>query len=663
MDQLKHFIPELLLPAGNPKAFHAALQGGADAVYVGLQQFNARNRATNFSAWELAAAIKLAHQKGVKVYVTLNTVVRNTETDTLIDTLYLLSQLKPDAVIAQDWGIIYLIRKFFPQLTIHASTQMVNHNSLGTSFAKKIGIERVVMARELTKTELQKIVKKSKIEIELFIHGALCYSFSGMCLFSSFLGGASANRGQCAQPCRRNYTQNENELYFFSLKDNQLIEHLPFLQELKVNSLKVEGRLKSADYVFHVASAYRKAIDHPELQKEAQNDLTRDLGREKTDYFYGKQVKDAITQSANNGLFLGTVKSVKDGMVFFECTETIKNDSKLRFRNSSNDQQIQLTVNRFKVNGNEYIFATENKKIQIGDEVYLAGVPMQLPAKLNTDGIKIYSRCPDAKKQTIKRALQFKVDTNKTQEYFLRIDQLNWIPFVPFDQFNGVIINLTRKEWNELDTNDPVLQKYKSIIHFELPKFIAEADIEFYENKLSLLVNKGFRSFFISHLSQKEIIPNNCQFSTNENVYAFNDAAVKMVNHEGAFHHVYPLENDIVNLSRGTNRDGIVPMYFCPHLFYSRMPVKVEKDELFEDRNSEKFRKFVRDGITIIVPKFPVSFTQFKSKLDRYGYYRYLIDLSAIEPTEGLPAKLKKKLLYSDKLGNTHLFNFKRELK
>ncbi|MFA9392040.1 MAG: peptidase U32 family protein [Prolixibacteraceae bacterium] len=662
MKKSRQFQPELLLPAGNPKAFHAAIKGGANAIYLGLQQLNARNRATNFTAWELAAAIKVAHEKEVKVYVTLNTVVRNTEIDLLIDTLFLLEQLQPDAVIVQDWGIVYLIQKFFPQLSIHASTQMANHNSAGTSFAKKAGIERVVLARELTKTELSEIARKSPVEIELFIHGALCYSFSGMCLFSSFLGGASANRGQCAQPCRRNYTQEKKEQYFFSLKDNQLIEHLSFLEELKINSLKIEGRLKSADYVFQVASAYRKAIDHPELRAEAQEELLHDLGREKTDYFYGKQVKDAVTQAANNGLYLGKVTSVGQGTVFFESSEMLKNDSKLRFRNSNNDQQIQLSVNRFTKSGNEYSFAVESKEIGPGDEVYLAGVPIQLPSKLNTDGIKIYNRCPEHKKQSIRRDLQMKQESNP-QEYFLRIDQKDWLPMVPFDAFDGIIINLNKKEWDQLEEIFPLLKPYQSKIHFELAKFIAEGDLEFYQNKFELLAANGFRSFFVSHLSQLEIIPKGCRISSNENVYLFNDAAVKMMKKHGISNSILPLENDIVNLSRGSDRNGIVPMYFYPQLFYSRMPVLLEKEEIFEDRKGEKFRKFVRDGMTVVIPENPVAITQFKSKLDRYGFYRYLIDVSTIAPENGLAARLKKKMMYSDKLAKTHLFNFKRELK
>ena len=216
MQKQKSFRPELLLPVGNTECFYAAIQGGADAIYVGLKDFNARGRATNFTPYQLAAIINIAHKKNIKVYITLNTVIRNIDIKQLSESLFILNQLMADAVIIQDWGVYYLIKKFFPNLKIHASTQMAIHNSIGVNSAASMGIERVVLARELTQTELQEISIKSNAEIEIFIHGALCYSFSGMCLFSSYLGGASANRGQCAQPCRRNYTQNENESYFFS---------------------------------------------------------------------------------------------------------------------------------------------------------------------------------------------------------------------------------------------------------------------------------------------------------------------------------------------------------------------------------------------------------------------------------------------------------------
>jgi len=190
--------PELLLPAGNTESFYAALQAGADAVYLGLDRFNARGRAQNFTQQQLGAVLKEARKNNVKVYITLNTVVKNAELPVLVDYLYFLQASKIDGIIIQDWGVYTLIRKYFPELKIHASTQLAVHNSTGVLFAEKRGFKRVVVARELTLPELKKIVAKSMLEIEVFVHGALCYSFSGMCLFSSYLGGRGANRGLCA---------------------------------------------------------------------------------------------------------------------------------------------------------------------------------------------------------------------------------------------------------------------------------------------------------------------------------------------------------------------------------------------------------------------------------------------------------------------------------
>ena len=174
--------PELLLPVGNTESFYAALEGGADAIYLGLRKFNARDRAKNFTVNQLQSLLKESEKNKINVHLTLNTLIKNQELPELLDTLYLLSQTAISAIIIQDWGVYYLIKKFFPKLKIHASTQMKTHNSIGTEFLLDKGFERVILARELTLSELKEISRKSKIELEIFAHGALCYSFSGMCL-------------------------------------------------------------------------------------------------------------------------------------------------------------------------------------------------------------------------------------------------------------------------------------------------------------------------------------------------------------------------------------------------------------------------------------------------------------------------------------------------
>ncbi len=253
--------PELLLPAGNIESFYAALEGGADAIYLGLKQFNARGRAKNFTNTQLPPILKEAKKHNVQVYITLNTVVKNQEIPELMDYLHFLSIAGVDGIIIQDWGVYYIAKRFFPKLKLHASTQLGIHNSVGTNFSESRGFQRVVLARELILTELQLICKKSRIETEVFVHGSLCYSFSGMCLYSSYAGGRGANRGICTQNCRRVYSTQKKEQYLFNLKDNQAIDYLEELTKIGVSSLKIEGRMKSGEYTYRVAKAYRLTLD------------------------------------------------------------------------------------------------------------------------------------------------------------------------------------------------------------------------------------------------------------------------------------------------------------------------------------------------------------------------------------------------------------------
>lgn len=174
------------MPAGNTEMFHAALEGGADAVYLGLKRFNAREKAGNFTLSQLPALLGKADQHNLKIYLTLNTVIKNKEIPELIDTLYAISQTKVSAMIIQNWGVYYLVRHYFNNINLHASTQMGNHNSLGGLFSQNHGFDKVIFARELTQSEVSDIRKKSDTSVELFVHGALCYSFSGMCIFSSY---------------------------------------------------------------------------------------------------------------------------------------------------------------------------------------------------------------------------------------------------------------------------------------------------------------------------------------------------------------------------------------------------------------------------------------------------------------------------------------------
>lgn len=255
-----HKLPELLAPAGSVSALTAAICGGADAVYLGGQLFNARIHAQNFSVEAMGEAFSLCHAHGVKVYVTLNTQIYDRELPALLAYVGTLYELGADALILADLGCASLIRQHFPDLPLHASTQCTVHNAGGAAFLAERGFSRVVCAREMSSRQIASLVRESPAEIEMFVHGAHCVSVSGQCLMSFALGGRSGNRGECAQPCRLPYTT-DREGHPLSLKDMSLARHIPEICGMGVASLKIEGRMKSAEYVYGVTSVYRRLLD------------------------------------------------------------------------------------------------------------------------------------------------------------------------------------------------------------------------------------------------------------------------------------------------------------------------------------------------------------------------------------------------------------------
>lgn len=254
-------LPELLAPAGSPEALAAAIEGGADAVYFGGSAFNARMFARNFAGQDLRDAVKLAHTYGVKSYITLNTLVTDRETPEALRAAAEYFDAGADALIVADLGLAAAIRKMMPQAELHASTQASGHCRAAADELCGLGFTRMVMAREATLEDIRAFTGESKIELEVFVHGALCVSHSGQCLFSSLVGGRSGNRGECAQPCRLPYGEKGKEKYPLSLKDLSLASHVPELIDAGVNSLKLEGRMKPPEYVLAVTRVWRRLLD------------------------------------------------------------------------------------------------------------------------------------------------------------------------------------------------------------------------------------------------------------------------------------------------------------------------------------------------------------------------------------------------------------------
>lgn len=290
---------ELLAPAGNLEIFKGVIESGADAVYVGGSMFGARAYANNFTEEELLEAIDFAHLRGVKVYLTVNTLIKNSEFSKLYDYLLVYYKRGLDAVIVQDIGVVKAIHEYFPSMEIHTSTQMTVTGADGVRFLSQFGVTRVVMAREVSLAEMKRIHEETGMELEAFVHGALCYSYSGQCLFSSILGGRSGNRGRCAQPCRLPYTvEGKKDEYILSLKDMCGIKALDKLHDAGVYSLKIEGRMKQLEYACGVVKYYRSYIDSMKPVSDADYDRIKALGNRCgfTDrYYFDHNGSDMVT--------------------------------------------------------------------------------------------------------------------------------------------------------------------------------------------------------------------------------------------------------------------------------------------------------------------------------------------------------------------------------
>ncbi|AWZ49132.1 peptidase [Clostridiaceae bacterium 14S0207] len=369
---------ELLAPAGTMESLKAAVQSGADAVYLGGSKFSARAYATNFDDDTMKEAIEYCHFYGVKVYVTINTLLKEEELFEALEYANLLNNIGVDAVIIQDLGLAKLIKQHIKDLEIHASTQMTVHNGEGALYLKSKGFERIVLSRELSLEEIKYISKDLNIETEIFIHGALCISYSGQCLMSSIIGGRSGNRGRCAQPCRLPYklinkkNNEEKQGYIMSPKDICTLDNIDKIIESGTSSLKIEGRMKRPEYVAGVVKAYRKAIDsYYENRKidlkEDKNIVTQLFNREgfSKAYFFGNTGKDMMAYNfpKNTGVCLGEVN--KDKSI------TLKDN--LRIKDGVRIKDEGFMVNSILINGKEVQNASKGDKVIIKPLKYKKG--------------------------------------------------------------------------------------------------------------------------------------------------------------------------------------------------------------------------------------------------------------------------------------------------
>lgn len=406
---------ELLAPSGSMESLYAAVLSGCDAIYMGGSKFSARAYANNFDDEDLKNAVDYCHIYGVKVYIAVNTLIKEEEYNEAIEYIRFLYKIGVDALIIQDLGLFYGCKKLFPDFELHASTQMTVHNGDGALFLNKLGFQRIVLSRELSLKEVEYISKDLGIETEIFVHGALCVSYSGQCLMSSIIGGRSGNRGRCAQPCRLPYTLINKKSglnksgYLLSPKDICTYDEIKKIVDSGTSSLKIEGRMKRPEYVAGVVGSYKKAIDSyynnkPIDVKNEYKKLTQLFNREgfSKAYMFGNVGKDMMAYNCpkNSGIYLGKVQK--------DLTITLEED--IHLKDGIRIKDDGFAVSGIKLNKNDVEYAKKGEKVTLkptkyksGDVLYKAG-DITLLEELSSIYENLY-----AKKLPIDLQIEFKV--------------------------------------------------------------------------------------------------------------------------------------------------------------------------------------------------------------------------------------------------------------
>ncbi|MCF8056337.1 MAG: U32 family peptidase [Desulfocapsa sp.] len=599
---------ELLAPAGNTENFLAAMEAGADAVYVGAPAINARNLARDLSLEEILAMVQFCHERDKKIYLAANSLVREQDLPQAIETLAILEAMGTDGLIVQDLGLVRLIREYFPSIPLHASTLLSANNSQSLNGFKEMGFERVVLARELTLKEIQVLCQKSSIEIEVFVHGAMCFSYSGLCLFSSFLGGKSGLRGKCVQPCRRHYswspskgrnassktqTKTGKGQYLFSMNDLSALETVPDLLAAGVDSLKIEGRLRSAHYVSHIVQAYRLVMDasansFPEALKEAEQLSDRAMGRKTSSgYFFSPQPVAAISPqfSGNMGDYLGRLGVPKKYEKSLYARLTLKKElaagDRLRLHAEPSGERLAFTVKELRHENNNVTEAAAGNKVQLlvpDWEFYAtskhisvyrvdvkrksaAGGAALLPKKRDCEellGAMVRqtrdrvrevlnhaspsleeTEIPDISKswniRGSKRKKQFPEKRVKNPiDLWLRINSAKTL-FMGMEFFpDRFLLPITKSNLSQTGQLKRYLGKRVRDLTWCLPPILFEGGLDTLQKQIQLLIRSGFRSFQIGHVTQVEFFKKERVYlSADYTLNLLNSQAVKMIEEGG----------------------------------------------------------------------------------------------------------------------------------
>jgi len=685
--------PELLAPAGSPEALDAAIGEGADAVYLGLKDFNARLRSANFTYPQFEGALRALRRMGKKLYVTVNTVFEQREADGVYQLLKYLANLGPDGILVQDFGIITMARRSFPSLKLHASTQMNVASSRGVNLLSKHGFSRVVLARELSLEEIRSIRANTNVELEVFVHGALCVSVSGLCLFSSYLGGKSANRGMCTQACRRLYETaegrgSESSGYYFSPADLELIEEIPALVKAGVNSFKIEGRMKSAEYVGAVVSAYRLLIDSLDAGEgsfqsamaEAKGLLRNDFARSKTKYLINGIAHNAgITknngidwlnpkQSGGTGIPLGTLLRVKgrgeesrglvaDGMFALSVGDSVR----LHKADDSDRVSHKLSAVEAGSGGGQWISVPEG--FGPGDAVYL--IQTKAMTKRYAPVIRQEEKCrgpgrdkappPENEISKINETVKKNEKTRGNRHagfpsgFYAMVSRIEDLYILQSVRPEMVILPYSRSLAGRLCKDRALPFKAHETIIF-LDPFFPQAEETGLEEGVSTLLENGYSRFIVNNLGHFSLFREK-QFHQKQEtlliagpwLYTFNPWASAFLAQCGASFCVSPFENSRQNAEK-TFSNGkavsngmpfsrshvFVTVFSRPSLFRIRQNLgPFYGFENFTGSRGEAFHLTHGSEGTLVLPHDPFSIVDKIPFLKEAGFSRFILDFSS----------------------------------
>jgi U32 family peptidase len=691
----RHRLPELLAPAGNVESFFAALENGADAVYLGLKQFSARASAANFTLKELSHLLPFAQERQVSVYVALNSLVTTPEFPALLDVLQALSDLHVDGIIAQDPGIFFVARHQFPALKLHASTLTAVHNSAGVHQMEHLGAQRVVLARELSLEEINDIARKTQLELEIFVHGALCFSYSGLCLASSFRGGHSGLQGRCVQPCRLRFQQGRKAGFFLSCNDFCALSFLPKLKKMRLSALKIEGRMKPADYVSVVVQAYRKVLDaSPDEERdviaEAHEWLLRAPARRLTSGFLSDDPASEILtphRSGSSGLWVGTIKQAREGSMTVALRHVVSGGDRLRVESTEGKEKEAFTVGEIRslkgaslstANPGAPVQLTAKGLFQAGERLFRVASKSDSPWKSSaTLWRQVYAEVPEGRRFAQRFAQQAHLtsvwpaairSTQKVNDTLIvKIGRAQDLPQAFQSPAEWVMLTATKANLERL-SRQKLIPAQKQRFIWALPTILLEKDLDYYRPAVLWYLERGFHHWEVNNWGHLGLFGERerLELIAGARLNVRNRAALAGVAEAGCKWTELSLEitrRELQDLPRGLlGAVPIVTVYTWPALFTSRLPVRIQEDRPFFTARQDAYFVRTERQLTRIYADRPVSWLAQLPALRAYGYRLFLMDLS-----EGPnpPMKDWERLLSGFKHGRADepysLFNFDRE--